>query len=160
MVETIDIKTKVDIMVAETAAASRRRIEASCIVSDKAESGKLWSEQFKTIAGFKKAWGKVWKIEEDGTVTRVPKVKAVPTGGNPAEVVMTVEAVLTLPEIVYVESQVHNAYTIQQVKGGWCVARYEMDGKVHTVMQLTEPEGKQFALNRLLQFVRRELKSK
>ncbi len=159
-VAMIDINPIGNMMIERTAAENRRLIEAKCIVSDIQESRRLWKEQFLTKSGHKKAWEKVWTIDDDGMVTKAPTIVDVPVVSKPSQVVRTVEAVKTLPEILYVGNQVHNAFTIQQVKGGWCVAVYEVDGKVHTVTKLTEPEGKQFALNRLLNFVRMDIRGK
>lgn len=140
-----------------SAADSRRSFEEACMVSDAVESRQLWKQQFGGLRGFQKCWNRKYAKDDSGNVVAKPS-EVVKVAGA----VVTVETLdkLCIPEILYQDNQKHSSYSIISVKGGWTVVKYVIDGDIHTVEAMTEVEHKNFAVNRMINFIRMELKGK
>jgi len=146
----------------------RRYLEDKCMVPDRSASKQLWKDQFLSVSGHAKRWTKQYKVV-DGAVVLANEVDYVePPVHRSSDLrdysltpdVVVDSSINEVPEILYVDNQRHNSFSILQVKGGWCVVTYGMDNGLHIVKAVTEPESKNFALNRLFGFIRTELRYK
>ena len=124
------------------AQAKRTAENEPLLVEDETESKKLW----KDFHGGMRGWSLAWQSKFISEFNPLHDQKVNPT---PRPVVLDNKLDKRVGE--------PNAHSIARTEDGWVVITYRINGKNCSIDAITKPEGKQFAVSRLLQLIKGDI---
>ena len=124
------------------AQAKRTAENEALLVEDENESRKLW----KSFHGGLRGWSHAWQTKFLSEFEPEPKNKKSHTA-RPVILDNKLDKRIGEP----------NAHSIARTDDGWVVITYRINGKNCSIDAITKPEGKQFAVSRLLQLIKGDI---
>lgn len=116
----------------------RLALNDTLLVQDKEESKKLWKEHYGKLTGHSAAWTAKWNKPKASWKDALPRPNLLDAKKN--------EMAFEPP-----------AYSIGRVEGGWVVMTYEIRSDRCILTHISKPEGKQFAVARMMELVKKDM---